>query len=370
MGAAVPGRTDCMNRMKERAIRWVSAILLILLLILGMASPALAAAHHRILLMMRLFSSALRSCPSTCPNRASGHPVRLLMALCLLGSLLSPASAADYDLPILRGSSQPPAPVVTVGPATFTRWSGFYFGGDISLGSATSDFSTATRPLVEFSLQHLTVEDQGRPSDFQVLSRGSAVAAGGGAFLGYNTQWQDLILGVEATYTHTNLNTTAPSTPIGRNFSSLSTNVGLSGSGNLNLTDFATVRGRAGYVIGNFLPYGFIGTAAGRASYSVSTTADVTQDSSKTPTYSCAGTNNGNIFPPPPTPSPCQDFLFRNSAGQNNALLWGYTVGAGLDWALTPNIFARGEFEFVQFAPISNIAVSVASGRVGAGFKF
>src|SRR5580704_2580717 len=72
-----------MNRMKERAMRWVSAILLIVLLILGMASPALA---------------------------------------------------ADYDLPILRGSSQPPAPVVTVGPATFTRWSGFYFGGDVSLG--------------------------------------------------------------------------------------------------------------------------------------------------------------------------------------------------------------------------------------------
>ena len=67
---------------------------------------------------------------------------------------------------------------------------------------------------------------------------------------------------------------------------------------------------------------------------------------------------------------PAKTFSFSNSAGQNNALLWGYTVGAGLDWALTPNIFARGEFEFVQFAPISNIAVSVASGRVGAGFKF
>jgi hypothetical protein len=101
------------------------------------------------------------------------------------------ALASDYDLPILRGSSQPPAPVVTVGPATFTRWSGFYFGGNVSLGSATSDFSNATRPLVQFSLQHTTVEDQVHPSDFQVLSRGSAVAAGGGAFLGYNTQWQD-----------------------------------------------------------------------------------------------------------------------------------------------------------------------------------
>jgi outer membrane immunogenic protein len=302
-----------MNRMKERAMRWVSGILLILLLILGMASPALA---------------------------------------------------ADYDLPILRGSSQLPAPVVTVGPATFTRWSGFYFGGDISLGSATSDFSTATRPLVQFSLQHLTVEDQARPSDFQVLGRGSAVAAGGGAFLGYNTQWQDLVLGVEATYTHTNLNTTAPSTPIGRIFPSLSTAVGLSASGNLNLTDFATARGRAGYVIGNFLPYGFLGMAVGRASYSVSTFADLTQDSSKTPTYACAG--SGVAIPG----APCQDFFFLNSAGQSNALLWGYTVGAGLDWALTPNIFVRGEFEFVQFAPISNIAVSVASGRVGGGFKF
>jgi outer membrane immunogenic protein len=213
---------------------------------------------------------------------------------------------------------------------------------------ATSDFSTTTRPLVQFSLQHTTVETNDRPSDFQILSRGSAVAAGGGAFLGYNTQWQDLILGVEATYTHTNLNTTAPSTPIGRFFPDVNTGVTVGASGNLNLTDFGTARGRAGYVVGNFLPYGFIGMAVGRASYNV-TTATIVQQ-----------TSNGVT----------QTFFFPNSAGQNNAVLWGYTVGAGLDWALTPNIFARGEFEFVQFAPISNIAVSVASGRVGAGFKF
>jgi outer membrane immunogenic protein len=277
-----------MNRMKERAMRWVSAILLILLLILGMASPALA---------------------------------------------------ADYDLPILRGSSQPPAPVVTVGPATFTRWSGFYFGGNVSLGSATSDFSTATRPLVQFSLQHTTVESSDHPSDFQVLGRGSAVAAGGGAFLGYNTQWQDLILGVEATYTHVNLNTTASSVPngVGRFFPDVNTAVNVSASGNLDLTDYGTARGRAGYVIGNFLPCGFLGMAVGRASYSVNTASLVQQTSN-------------NVT---------QTFLFTNGAGQTNARR---------TW--TPNILVRGEFEFVQFAPISNIAVSVASGRVGAGFKF
>ena len=142
-----------------------------------------------------------------------------------------------------------------------------------------------------------------------MLGTGSAVAAGGGAFLGYNTQWQDLIVGVEATYTHTNLNTTASSTPIARFFPDVNTGVGVSAAGNLNLTDYGTARGRAGYVIGNFLPYGFIGMAVGRASYSVNTAALVQQTSNNT----------------------VETFLFTNSAGQNNALLWGYTVGAGLN---------------------------------------
>ena len=291
------------------------------------------------------------------------------MAFCLLSSLMSPALAADYDLPILRGSSQPPAPVLSVGPATFTRWSGFYFGGNVSLGSATSDFSTATRPLVTSMLQHLTILDQADVADFHVLDRGSSVAAGGGAFLGYNTQWQDLVLGVEATYTHTNLNTTAPQTPIGfgtpsRVFSSLNTAVALGATGNLDLTDFVTARGRAGYVIGNFLPYGFVGMAVGRASYNLSTAADVTRLPISGTTPSILLSRHRRYR------HDCQTFFFSNSAGQSNAVHWSYTVGAGLDWALTPNIFARGEFEFVQFAPVTNISVSVASGRVGAGLKF
>ena len=66
----------------------------------------------------------------------------------------------------------------------------------------------------------------------------------------------------------------------------------------------------------------------------------------------------------------CQDIPFFNSAGSNNALLWGYSVGAGLDWAVTQHFFLRGEFEFVQFAPISSISLEIFSGRVGAGYKF
>ena len=64
------------------------------------------------------------------------------------------------------------------------------------------------------------------------------------------------------------------------------------------------------------------------------------------------------------------NFPHSAGAGQNNALLWGFSVGAGLDWALTQNFFLRGEFEFVQFAPISSINLALFSGRVGAGYKF
>jgi outer membrane immunogenic protein len=290
---------------------------------------------------------------------------RLLVALGLMGGFAIPAFAADYDLPILRGGQPvaPIAPVTTVGPATFTRWSGFYVGGVVSYSNATTDFVNATAPLIHFSLRSTTLEQQVTPSGIAVLGRGSDNAFGGGAFLGYNTQWQDLILGVEATYTHTNLNTTASASAVARIFPTVNSAVALNASGRLDLTDYGEARFRAGYVVGNLLPYGFVGLAVGRANYSVTTEADVAQPTStSTPDFSCLQTGI--------TTAACQFFSFTNSAGQNNALLWGFSVGAGLDWALTPNFFLRGEFEFVQFAPISNINLPLVSGRVGGGFKF
>jgi outer membrane immunogenic protein len=288
---------------------------------------------------------------------------RLLVALGLVGGLLSPASAADYDLPILRGS-EPVAPVMTVGPATFTRWSGFYVGGDFSFNGANDDFSSATQPLVAFSLQGTAVEQQFTPSQTQLLGRGAGSAFGFGGFLGYNTQWQDLIIGVEANYMHTSLNVTAPSSPpVARSFpppASASpgtvtvTSVTLgNANAHLNLTDYVEVRGRAGYVVGNLLPYGFVGFVGGRADYSVSATTDAM----------CAEA-------PSIISGQCVGFPLTASAGQSNALLWGISVGGGLDWALTQNFFLRGEFEFIQFAPIATINVSVVNARVGAGFKF
>jgi outer membrane immunogenic protein len=253
----MPGRAARAKRMKERRMRWVFC----LLMVFGMASPALA---------------------------------------------------ADYDLPILRGTAvpvvAPVAPVMTVGPATFTRWSGFYVGGVASYNNATTDFVNATQPLIHFSLRSTTLEQQVQPSTIAVLGRGADNAFGGGAFLGYNTQWQDLIIGVEATYTRTNLNTTATASAVARIFPTVTDAVALNASGRLNLTDYGEARFRAGYVVGNLLPYGFVGLAVGRASYSVSTEADVAQaTNTSSPDYTCLQTGV--------TTAAC------HSAGQNNTAL-------------------------------------------------
>jgi outer membrane immunogenic protein len=367
--------------MKERPMRWASGILLILLLILGIASPALAAdsPHNPLMACLFFWFSSGVLAPSVLAasntierawsmSRKSGSrfcrlplnlrnfkSTALVIIPGLLSALLSPALAADYDLPILRGSSQPPAPVVTVGPATFTRWSGFYFGGDFSYNNGTANFSTATAPLVEFALQNTVVQQTFTPSQLQLLGNGADSAFGGGAFLGYNTQWQDLVLGVEANYTHTNLNTaaaTSSSFQIAREFNPPAGNVSSltlkNAAGQLGLTDYAEARGRAGYVIGNLLPYGFLGVVVGRGSYSISTRVDVF----------CGGA------------SECVGYPLTPSSGQSNAIFYGYSVGAGLDWAVTPNFFLRGEFDFDQFAPVSNISLSLISGRLGAGLKF
>ena len=40
----------------------------------------------------------------------------------------------------------------------------------------------------------------------------------------------------------------------------------------MKLIDYGTLRGRAGYAFGQFLPYAFFGGAVGRFNYSTSTT--------------------------------------------------------------------------------------------------
>ncbi len=283
---------------------------------------------------------------------------RLICAVII--SLVAPgAFAADLDEPdVLRGT-------LPVGPATFTRWSGFYAGGHFSYSDAGADFSKATEPLISNSLVETLLQADAMPSTWPALGTSHTNMSGFGGFAGYNTQWQDLILGLEVNYTHSPVTITNAGAPIlGRvtTAGSYTYSVNVEGSGALTITDYGSLRARAGWILGNFLPYGFIGVALGRGNYAVTSLVYGQQNvsSATPPVVPCD----------PTTEATCFDYSFANSNAKNGALLYGVSAGAGVDVALTTNVFVRGEYEFIEFAPVANITANISSVRVGAGLKF
>jgi opacity protein-like surface antigen len=255
------------------------------------------------------------------------------------------ALAADLD--ILRGSEP-------VGPAFFTNWTGFYVGGDAGVSDENADFSRATQPSIAFVLRNTALEKTSHPSELPVLGNADHTALSYGGFVGYNTQWQDLMLGVEANVVHTTATLTAPSSPIARGGLSdgqgNSYTVAVTGTGSIANLDYLALRGRAGLILGNYLPYGFIGAVVGITDVNITSTI--------------------RAFCEPGSTATCSNFAASSTDGRASALLYGATAGAGLDYAFTQHFFLRGEFEYTRFAQFDNIVLSVISARLGAGFKF
>jgi opacity protein-like surface antigen len=281
-----------------------------------------------------------------------GWQMRWVICVLLVLGFAPAALAADLD--ILRGSE-------SVGPAAFTNWSGVYIGGQASYSDLNADFSKATTPLVAQSLVELVLEEDDHPSQWPVLGKGNTDAFGYGGFVGYNSQWANLILGVEGNYTHSPATVIATESPIlGRVVSAggLGYSVNLLGTGSLTVDDYVSLRARAGYILNSFLPYGFVGFVVGDGDYSLTTQVYGQQTSASPAVLPCAPS------------ATCVNYNFTNSAVKNGALLYGFSVGGGLDVALTQQFFLRGEFEFVQFLPVNNIVLSTMTGRAGVGVKF
>jgi opacity protein-like surface antigen len=123
--------------------------------------------------------------------------------------------------------------------------------------------------------------------------------------------------------------------------------------------DFGTLRARAGWALGNFLPYGFAGLAVGHANVNIAATVSGTENPQNQP-----------CTPAGPATPACVPFSFTGTAGKNGEWMVGFSVGGGLDVALTRNVFLRAEYEYVQFAPIANLVVDVNTVRGGLGIKF
>lgn len=111
------------------------------------------------------------------------------------------------------------------------------------------------------------------------------------------------------------------------------------------------------------MPYGFIGFAVGRASIARSASVFI----------SAVDANPGCVEPPDVCLPP-YSFSQSESDIKNNAFAYGWAAGGGMDWALTPHIFVRGELEYVSFPNLyhSSISISTAMGcwievLIGAG---
>lgn len=271
-----------------------------------------------------------------------------LAALALI--LLAPAGAAaqSWDDDFLRGSFRD--------SASASRWEGANFGVNMGLSNMNTDFGNSTSSLVAFILRNTEVEDQFSPSSWTTLPANTTNGRQYGAFLGYNWQWDQLVAGFDLGYNRTSSLTTSASDTIARQVVTTPDNVNnaltITAQSSLKLIDYATMRARAGYAMGQFLPYAMIGAAVGRFNYANSATVH----------------NVGT--PPGGSPILPFDVTDTRSNSKDNAIVGGFLAGLGVDVAILPNMFMRAEWEFIAFAPVGGIRANINTGRVGIGMKF
>jgi opacity protein-like surface antigen len=274
---------------------------------------------------------------------------RLLLAAMIIGAAQGAYAADMPDLPVLRGSL--PDGLST----TRAVWQGYYVGGQASYGSSDESFGGSNNAMTSGLLSNTIIEQQMGVSNWGLnFGKQSHRSTGFGGFAGYNSQWDDVVIGIEGSYIHGEYGGSA--TSVERRISTLSDgyshDVTSSATSAINITDMATLRGRAGYVMGNFLPYVFGGFALGNANISRSVgVLDV-------PTFASN--------PPPAVVLP-RAFLSADEA-QHNHLVYGYSAGVGVDVQLIGGLFARAEYEYVRFT--SSVDTSINTVRLGLGYKF
>jgi opacity protein-like surface antigen len=270
------------------------------------------------------------------------------------------AWAADLpeDFPALRGG-------ITDGLSrSSVNWQGAYVGGQLGYSSANMNFSNATQSITAYMLQNIAY--QGTVSGWTLLGTTSPHSVGFGGFVGYNAQWDDAVLGVEANYNHlgsltgSQSNSQLPTINISSGClvppagDTDLCGVKLTGTGTARLDESLTLRGRAGYAIDNFLPYMFGGVALGLA--------DITRSATLTQydTYYDSSNNPVNHI----TTS------FSSTQPNNNVFVYGWTAGAGFEAMLWSGLFARAEYEYVKYVSVKNINIQMSTVRAGLGYKF
>lgn len=255
---------------------------------------------------------------------------RFLLAVMLFGAA-SGAGAADMpDLPALRGA-------FTDGLTTAkVNWQGYYVGGQGSYGSSNMNFNHANDLLAVGLMPYSPLKDL---IYIPGLGKSSSTGAGFGGFVGYNSQWEDVLVGVEASFTHGELNGSSTPTPFRYTDGFGVVRTQASSTASVDMKDYGSLRLRGGYTVNCFVPYLFGGVALGRA--------DINRSVSMRGNFDPLVTANSNL---------------------RDHFMYGYAMGFGVDAMLFAGLFARLEYEYQRFT--SPVDVNISTVRAGLGYKF
>jgi opacity protein-like surface antigen len=271
-----------------------------------------------------------------------------MLAAAMLGTV-SAAHAADLsDLPILRGSFTDGLSKSNV------NWQGSYIGAQAGYGSSDENFNGSTKNMMGSLLADTLIEAEMAVSQWNLgLGKASQRTTGYGAFVGYNAQWDDVVMGLEVSWLHGKFGGMASASEGRVSAVALSDgnfhDVTATSTSSISISDMGTFRGRAGYAWGCFLPYMFAGAALGNAdivqTVHVQDRVSTTQLGTYTPLQPLSSTN-----------------------AQHNHLIYGYTAGLGVDVNLVGGLFMRAEYEYIRFS--SAVDTSINTVRAGLGYKF
>lgn len=287
------------------------------------------------------------------------------------------AQAADLDFGALRGGDYEPAPA-----PSFTTWEGIYVGGHAGWTSANFGFGTVYQPVVANALRSTAIESEMQAST--LLHAGSTRRDGlsFGAYAGVNYQFDDTVIGVELDYTHFGVTGRAPHDSIGR--STVSSNgyyraINLDGDASTRVNDYATIRARFGYTLDNVMPYVTGGFAIGRAQ--ITDTVAIQHHEFDQATYranqALADKSQAvNVY------NAGYSFFNQNNPSSSilappvvvtrskEKIVGGIAAGAGIEYAITPNLLLRAEYQYVLFNDFDGHKMNLNTVRGGAAVKF
>lgn len=280
----------------------------------------------------------------------------LLAVLGLCG--VTTARAADLDYDYLRGAEYDPVPA----PVQVIDWSGFYVGGHGGYTSAALGFKNALSPMV-YQRSHNSTAEQDFAASTLLSPASKRVGSGSfGAYVGYNFQFDNVIFGIEGDYTNfgrmgysENSISRSKTNSLG-----LLETVDLYGSSATRVNDYGTLRARLGYAFENLMPFVTGGVAIGRAR-----AADALL-------YSDSGFDVGAY-----NANQTGTKTYVNSFGatyydrqSKTKVVAGAALGAGVEYAITPNILLRAEYQYVLFNSFDGHKVNLNTVRAGAAVKF